>query len=319
MNLPIDQQPALQSVSSMLPKALPENGRIAIIAPAGPAQLDTLKAIQWFEARGYQCRIYPGVTEVQGYLAGSDATRLADLHAAFAADDVDAIICLRGGYGSIRLLEGLDYGLLRKHPKPFVGYSDISALHSAIARHAGFVTFHGAMLKSELLAHKQAPSVSSLFELLSGRLKSGDRLEHPQSHPLSTIVSGAASGRLMGGNLAMLCATLCTPAELECRDGILFIEDVNEPLYRIDRLLTQLRLAGKFEGLRGVLVGDFAGLTLQALTPLLREMFEPLQIPVLAGWRSGHCDPNITLPLGAQVYLDADRRYLQLQQDLFAE
>ncbi|MGH8440567.1 MAG: S66 peptidase family protein [Pseudomonas sp.] len=317
MNLPIDHQNALHSGGAKLPKALPGNGRIAIIAPAGPAPLDTLMAIQWFEARGYQCRIYPGVTEAKGYLAGDDACRLADLHAAFAAPDVDAIICLRGGYGSMRLLEGLDYALLRNHPKPLVRYSDITALHSAIARHVGFVTFHGAMLKSELLANKQAPTVSSLFELLSGRLKRGDTLAHPDNHPLSTIVPGAASGRLVGGNLAMLCATLNTPAELRSRDGILFIEDVNEPLYRIDRLLTQLRLAGKFEGLRGVLVGDFAGLTLQALTPLLREMFEPLQIPVLAGWRSGHCDPNITLPLGALVHLDAERKCLRLEQDLF--
>ncbi|PSS56866.1 LD-carboxypeptidase [Pseudomonas sp. BBP2017] len=317
MNLPIDHRPEVHSGSAMLPKALPGNGRIAIIAPAGPAPLDTLKAIQWFEARGYQCRIYSGVTETKGYLAGDDACRLADLHAAFAATDVDAIICLRGGYGSMRLLEGLDYALLRNHPKPLVGYSDITALHSAIARNVGFVSFHGAMLKSELLANKQAPTVASLFELLAGRLRCGDVLEHPSSPPLSTIVPGAASGRLMGGNLAMLCATLSTPAELDCRGGILFIEDVNEPLYRIDRLLTQLRLAGKFEGLRGVLVGDFAGLTLQALTPLLRELFEPLQIPVLAGWRSGHCDPNITLPLGAQVYLDADSKCLRLEQDLF--
>ncbi|MDD1977842.1 MULTISPECIES: LD-carboxypeptidase [Pseudomonas] len=319
MNLPCDHQPSLYADSSKLPKALPDNGRIAIIAPAGPAQLDTLTAIKWFEARGYLCRIYPGVTEAEGYLAGSDARRLADLHAAFAATDVDAIICLRGGYGSMRLLEGLDYALLRSNPKPLVGYSDITALHNAIARHAGFVTFHGAMLKSELLANKQEPSVSSLFEQLSGRLKSGDSFQHPARYPLSTIVSGAASGRLMGGNLAMLCATLCTSAELNCRDGILFIEDVNEPLYRIDRLLTQLRLAGRFDGLRGVLVGDFAGLKVEALRPLLQATFEPLQIPVLAGWRSGHCDPNLTLPLGAQVHLDADQHCLRLQQDLFAQ
>lgn len=319
MNLPSVHRADLQSTRSALPRALPEGGRIAIIAPAGPAQLDTLKAIQWFEARGYQCRIYPGVTESEGYLAGSDERRLADLHGAFAATDVDAIICLRGGYGSMRLLEGLDYGLLRSNPKPLVGYSDITALHNAIARHAGFVTFHGAMLKPELLANKQEPTISSLFELLTGRLRCGDMLEHPQTHTLSTIVPGAASGRLLGGNLAMLCATLNTSAELQSQDGILFIEDVNEPLYRIDRLLTQLRLAGKFEGLRGVLVGDFAGLTHEAMTPLLREMFEPLGIPVLAGWRSGHCDPNLALPLGAQVLLDADRRCLQLQQDLFTQ
>ncbi|TDF85854.1 LD-carboxypeptidase [Pseudomonas sp. H9] len=317
MNLPIDHRPELHSGCSMLPKALPADGRIAIIAPAGPASLDTLKAIEWFEGRGYRCRIYPGVIEAEGYLAGRDQCRLDDLHAAFAATDVDAIICLRGGYGSMRLLDELDFELLRNNPKPLVGYSDITALHSAIARHAGFVTFHGAMLKSDLLANKQAPTLASLFELLSGRLRCDDVIEHPQAYPLSTIVSGAASGRLLGGNLAMLCATLSTPAELHSQDGILFIEDVNEPLYRIDRLLTQLRLAGKFEGLRGVLVGDVAGLTVEGLTPLLREMFEPLRIPVLAGWRSGHCDPNITLPLGSQVHLDADRQCLSLRQDLF--
>ncbi|MDD2057212.1 LD-carboxypeptidase [Pseudomonas sp. GD03860] len=319
MNLPADYQQESQACSLRLPKALPDDGRIAIIAPAGPAQLDTLKAIQWFKARGYQCRVYPGVTEAEGYLAGSDARRLEDLHAAFAATDVDAIICLRGGYGSMRLLDGIDYELLRRNPKPLVGYSDITALHSAIARHAGFVTFHGAMLKSELLADKQEPTVSSLFKLIGGRFGRGDSLEHPKAYPLSTIVPGAATGRLIGGNLAMICATLNTPAELHSQGGILFIEDVNEPLFRIDRLLTQLRLAGKFEGLRGVLVGDFAGLDPAQLAPLFRQMFEPLQIPVLAGWRSGHCDPNLTLPLGAQVHLDADRHRLQLRQDLFAQ
>ncbi|MCW2269525.1 putative murein peptide carboxypeptidase [compost metagenome] len=319
MNLPVGYQQEAAACSPLLPKALPDNGCIAIIAPAGPAQLDTLEAVQWFNDRGYQCRIYPGVAEAEGYLAGCDARRLADLHAAFAATDVDAIICLRGGYGSMRLLDGIDYALLRQHPKPLVGYSDITALHNAIARHAGFVTFHGAMLKSELLANKQEPTVASLFELLSGRLGRGDTLEHPQAYPLSTIVPGAASGRLRGGNLAMICATLNTPAEILSQGSILFIEDVNEPLYRIDRLLTQLRLAGKFEGVRGVLVGDFAGLEQAQLAPILRQMFEPLRIPVLAGWRSGHCDPNLTLPFGAQVLLDADRHRLQLQQDLFAQ
>ncbi|MCE6982866.1 LD-carboxypeptidase, partial [Pseudomonas frederiksbergensis] len=103
-------------------------------------------------------------------LAGSDAQRLQDLHSAFAAEDVDAIICLRGGYGSMRLLENIDFDLLRRHPKPLVGYSDITALHTAIARHAGFVSFHGAMLKSELLGNKQEPTLSSLFQQLSGRL-----------------------------------------------------------------------------------------------------------------------------------------------------
>lgn len=317
MNLPFNQQAGVSSHAQPLPAALREGGLIAIIAPGGPAQLDTLKAIQWFESRGYRCRIYPGVSEADGYLAGSDAQRLQDLHAAFAAEDVDAIICLRGGYGSMRLLDGIDFDLLRCHPKPLVGYSDITALHTAIARHGGFVTFHGPMLKSELLAIKQEPTIASLFEQLSGRLQAGDAIEHPQAWPLTTVLPGAASGTLVGGNLSMLCATLGTLAEFHCRDGILFIEDVNEPLYRVDRLLTQLRLAGKLEGVRAVLVGDFAGVGLEALMVLLRQVFGPMNVPVLAGWRSGHCDPNLTLPLGARVHLDAGRKCLRLEQDLF--
>ena len=317
MNLPFTHQADALSHAQPLPMALPAGGLIAIIAPAGPAQVDTLKVNQWFEARGYRCRIYPGVTAAEGYLAGSDAQRLQDLHDAFTARDVDAIICLRGGYGSMRLLENIDFDLLRRHPKALVGYSDITALHTAIARHAGFVTFHGAMLKSELLGNKQEPTLSSLFEQLRGQLGAGDCLEHPQAWPLTTILPGTASGPLLGGNLSLLCATLGTPAELHCDGGILFIEDVNEPLYRVDRLLTQLRLAGKLEGISGVLVGDFAGIALEALAPLLRQFFAPLQVPVLAGWRSGHCDPNLTLPMGARVCLDADGKCLRLEQDLF--
>ncbi|QBF28643.1 LD-carboxypeptidase [Pseudomonas tructae] len=318
MNLPFVAHAAVLTHAQPLPMPLPAGGLIAIIAPAGPAEVDTLKVNQWFEARGYRCRIYPGVTAANGYLAGTDAQRLQDLHDAFAASDVDAIICLRGGYGSMRLLEGIDFELLRRHPKPLVGYSDITALHTAIARHAGFVSFHGAMLKSELLGNKQEPTLSSLFEQICGQLGAGDVLEHPQDWPLTTVLPGAASGRLLGGNLSLLCATLATPAEIDCTGGILFIEDVNEPLFRVDRLLTQLRLAGKLEGIQGVLVGDFAGITLEALAPLLRQFFAPLNIPVLAGWRSGHCDPNLTLPMGARVHLDAQRQHLQLLQDLFA-
>lgn len=131
------------------------------------------------------------------------------------------------------------------------------------------------------------------------------------------MVPGAASGRLVGGNLSLLGATLGTLAQVDTQDSILFIEDVNEPLYRVDRLLTQLRLAGKLEGVRGVLVGDFAGITVAALTPLLLDIFGPLGVPVLAGWRSGHCDPNVCLPLGAKVRLDAEEQSLVLLQDLF--
>ena len=294
--------------------ALPAGGVIALIAPAGPGELDLNLATQWMHARGYQLRVYPGVWQRDGYLAGSDAERLRDLHDAFADDSVDAIFCLRGGYGCPRLLDGIDFELLRGHPKPFVGYSDITALHLAITRYAGFVTFHGPMLNADLLGNKQAPTESSLLHMLSGQQP--PTLEHPLAYPLTTIASGCASGRLLGGNLSMICAVMGTAFELDGEGIILFIEDVNEPLYRVDRLLTHLRLAGKLDRLRGVLVGDVAGVERAALERLLTQELGGLGIPVLAGWRSGHCDPNLTLPMGAQVRLDADQQLLVLEQDV---
>lgn len=306
-----------ETTKSYLPRALADNACFAIVAPAGPARLDAQKAAQWFAERGYRCRIYPGVQQAEGYLAGSDAQRLQDLHAAFADPEVDAILCMRGGYGSMRLLDRLDFGLIRRNPKPLVGYSDITALHTAIYQRTGLATFHGAMLNADLLGAKLQPTESSLLAQLSGLLGEGDQIVHPADFALTCVVPGLASGRLLGGNLSMLGATLGTVAEIETQDCILFIEDVNEPLYRVDRLLTQLRLAGKLEGIKGVLVGDFAGITVAALAPLLEETFGPLGVPVLAGWRSGHCDPNVCLPLGARVRLDSERQTLALAQDLF--
>nr|WP_314494323.1 LD-carboxypeptidase [uncultured Pseudomonas sp.] len=307
----------LQPVTQ-LPRALRAGACFAVVAPAGPARLDADKAQRWFAERGYRCRLYPSVTSAEGYLAGSDAQRLQDLHDAFADPSIDAILCMRGGYGSMRLLDGLDFELIRRHPKPLIGYSDITALHTAVQRHTGLVTFHGAMLNADLLGAKAEPTEASLFEQLTGRLASGAAVVHPSEWPLTEIVPGAASGVLLGGNLSMLGATLGTLAEVRPTGSILFIEDVNEPLYRVDRLLTQLRLAGLLQGVKGVLVGDFAGITVTALTPLLRDIFEPLRIPVLAGWRSGHCDPNVCLPLGAQVRLDSTARTLHVEQALFA-
>ncbi|WP_286913803.1 MULTISPECIES: S66 peptidase family protein [unclassified Pseudomonas] len=306
-----------ESIGARLPAALPGDACFAIVAPAGPARLDAQKASQWFAERGYRCRLYPSVEQAQGYLAGTDQQRLDDLHAAFADPAVDAILCMRGGYGSMRLLDKLDFELIRRHPKPLIGYSDITALHTAIYRHTGLLTFHGGMLNADLLGAKLQPTESSLLAQLTGRVGEGDQIAHPGEFALSCVVPGVASGRLLGGNLSMLGATLGTLAEIDTQGSILFIEDVNEPLYRVDRLLTQMRLAGKLEGVRGVLVGDFAGITVAAMTPLLQEVFGPLGVPVLAGWRSGHCDPNVCLPLGARVRLDSQARSLVLAQGLF--
>ncbi|MDQ3204281.1 MAG: LD-carboxypeptidase, partial [Pseudomonadota bacterium] len=156
--------------------ALPSEGLIGVIAPAGPAALDTEKAFAWMRARGYALRIFPGVYEADGYLAGNDDVRLNDLHGAFEDREVDAIICLRGGYGTPRLLDRIDFELLQNNAKPFIGYSDITALHLAISRYAGFVTFHGPLLNADLLGNRQKPTEASFFNMLRGQMKAGSLL-----------------------------------------------------------------------------------------------------------------------------------------------
>lgn len=296
--------------------ALSAGGLIAVVAPAGPAPLDEQAAARWMRERGYRLRVYPGALQKRGYLAGSDAQRLRDLHEAFADPDVGLVLSLRGGYGSPRLLDRIDFDLLRRHAKPFVGYSDMTALHQGIARHAGFVSFHGPMLVSDLLKGRMPPTEASLRGLVTGQLRAGAVLAHPIAYPLTAVEHGISHGRLIGGNLSMICSLMGTSWEIDTVDGILFIEDVNEPLYRIDRLLNHLRLAGKLGGLMGVLAGDFAGIEREPLDALLHEYFGPLGIPVLSGWRSGHCDPNLTLPMGALVRLDAEQKVVVLEQDV---
>ncbi|MGB7479069.1 MAG: LD-carboxypeptidase, partial [Burkholderiaceae bacterium] len=307
---------------------LKPGGTVAVIAPASPAPGKTEDAAAWLRARGFVPRLFPASSGPGGdYLAAADSQRLDDLHAAFADTAIDAIICLRGGYGSERLLDRIDYDLIGRHPKPFVGYSNITALLLALSRYAGFVTFHGPMLAPDLLVEKQAPTEDALWALLQGKQKAGSWLPHPPQFPLETIHAGVAQGRLVGGNLATIGATLGTPYEIDLEGAILFIEDVGETPQKIDRLLTQLRLAGKLAQARGILVGDFSEIDdpraarkhdeadRGRLRQVWKELLEPLQIPVLAGWRSGHCDPNLTLPIGAIVRLDADRQRLRLEQD----
>lgn len=306
--------------------ALRAGGRVAIVAPASAADGAALDAAEWLQARGYDPRIMPAALTRSDapydYLAGDDNARLNDLHSAFADPAIDAIWCLQGGFGSWRLADRLDFDLLRRHPKPFIGYSDITALHLAIQRHAGFVTFHGPMLAQDLLAGKDEPTASHVLAMVGGQIGQGAWIDAPPASNPVVLAPGAASGRLVGGNLALIAAMIGSRHEIATRDAILFIEDVNEALPRIDRLLWQLRWAGKFDHVRGVLVGNFTRLGLpmgdalgqSQLFALLLEQFGGRGIPVLAAWPSGHGDPNLTLPLGAKVTLDTQRRGLRLEQ-----
>lgn len=311
--------------------ALRPGAKIAIVAPASAAPGASDEAAQWLEDRGFVAQVMPAsrsrLDAPYEYLAGTDAQRLDDLHAAFAAPDVGAVWCLQGGFGSWRLLDKLDFGLLRKHPKPFIGYSDITALHLAMQRHAGFVTFHGPMLAQDLLAGKREPTESHALAMITGQIGKGAWIQPPPDTFPVELVGGTASGRLVGGNLALIAALIGSRHDIDTHDSILFFEDVNEALPRVDRLLSQLAAAGKFDGVKGVVVGNFTRIlgtrmddtqAQSLLYPLVLEQFGARGIPVLAGWPSGHGEPNLTLPLGARVTLDTSRAALRLDQAVTA-
>ena len=298
---------------------LPPGSLIGIVAPAGPVSARRLAQLPALYAKfGYRTRIHPGCRQRSGYLAGSDDIRLADLHAALGDDEVAAIHCLRGGYGAMRLIDRIDGDLLRRCPKLLIGYSDITALHALWHRH-GLACLHAPMPASDLLLPGREADRDALFALLQGGLRAGTVLApplDPAPRSQGLHVAGSANGPLVGGNLSLVAALLGTPWAWRMQGAVLFLEDINEEPYRVDRLLTQLRLAGVLEAAAGFVLGSFTKKA--SPTALLIETLLPAGKPLLAGWPSGHGTPNLPLPLGLRVALDADAGSLRLEEDLLA-
>jgi len=294
---------------------------VGVIAPAGPCSPERVAMVEPLFARfGLRARLYPSCRAthpLHDYLAGDDALRLADLHAAFAEPEIAAVVCLRGGYGCNRLLEGLDMSRLSAHPKLLVGFSDITALQIQIVR-AGGVGLHAPMPGSNLVVEGGDADAEALFEVLMNPLRAGHRFTEPLDAGTWAVpgrVRGLATGKLVGGNLSLIASLAGTPWALPTDGTILFLEDVSEARYRVDRLLTQLRHAGALAGVQGFLLGSF---TEDAdATPVLREHLGALGVPLLAGWPAGHATPNRPLPLGARVTLDASAGTLTLDEDVF--
>jgi muramoyltetrapeptide carboxypeptidase len=251
------------------------------------------------------------VLERDGYLAGSDAKRADDLNR-FASDrSIDAIWCIRGGYGAMRLLDRLDYDAWRRSTKTLIGYSDITALHAAIGPRACLVTYHGPTARGVLTEFSEA---SLRAAVSSGGEPCGEA-------PRATVLHGGkARGRLMGGNLALVAALLGTPYCASFDGAILVLEDVNESVYRIDRMLTHLRLAGALDRLAGIAIGHFTDIPEEPvneqrpLADVLREVARHRAIPCLANIPLGHIADQWTVPLGAMAQLDADARTLTIER-----
>ncbi len=290
-----------QRLPLIKPPRLRPGDLIGIISPAGPVDESELKPnLELLESSGFRIHIAPHVYDRHDYLAGDDEARLSDLHDMFQDRETKAIFCARGGYGTLRLLDKIDYDLIREHPKIIVGYSDITALLMAITKKTGLVTFHGPMVRGLSSLHDS--SRESLFKLISS--------DQPVSFsPIAgnPLISGRAAGLLIGGNLSLICYVVGTPFLPSLAGCILFIEDKGEPLYRIDRMLTHLSLAGQLKGIRGLIGGEFIECgDPSAVDDLLNTLVSDLDIPLITGFPVGHGMINLALPLGIPARLDAD-------------
>ncbi|NGQ94392.1 LD-carboxypeptidase [Brevibacillus sp. SYP-B805] len=286
---------------------------VGVIAPASCGDFDKiLVAARFFEGLGLRVRLGDAVRQQRGYLAGTDRERARDLHCMFADKEVKAVFCARGGYGTGRIADLLDYELIRANPKIFWGYSDITFLHAAIFQRTGLVTFHGPMLTSDIAADDVHPLTLATFQQLFDPqpLRYDDTIA-----PLRVLAEGEATGRVVGGNLSLLVSTVGTPFEIDTTGKLLFIEEVDEEPYRVDRMLNQLRMAGKLDAAAGIVLGDFhncdpvkrkeASLTLEEV---FDDYLTPAGKPVLAGFRIGHCSPNLAIPLGAMGRIDTKEK-----------
>ena len=317
-----------KSVELIKPRKLKLGATIGLLTPATPTtdpdRLDAAhRALKYF---GFSVKVGKNVGHRAGYFGSSPAARLDDLHTMFRDTEVNAVFALRGGYGSQHLLDGMDFDLIRKNPKIFLGYSDITAMHLAINKHSGLVTFHGPNMLSEFTEYTQQNFRRAMFEAKPlGLLKNPEEKNQIRpKHHIRTIKAGKATAPIIGGNLTLISTLMGTPYEVDVRGKIFLIEDIGEEPYRIDRMLTQLKLAGKFREAAGVIVGECVDCGPSDYKPstgsnfslgeVLDEHLGKLNVPVFYGLTFGHTDDQLTLPLGVMATMDANQGTLEIKE-----
>jgi len=301
----------------LLPEFLHKGDEVALIAPSGFQPQERLdKAVESVKGFGLRPTLFPTCTKKYGYLAGTDMERARDLTDAFASSDIRAVICIRGGYGAQRLLEYVDLDAIAASGKPLCGYSDITALHIEMNRR-GVVSWHTPMPGTEWYKGLDAFTAESLKAALFGPMP--DKLINPEgAGMMKALTPGKAEGALCGGNLTLVASSAGTPYEIDTKGKILFLEDIDELPHRIDRMLLQLRYAGKFEDCAGVVFGAFTGCepanaeTSLTVEDVIGELAENIKKPVITGFQCGHILPTACLPLGATVLLDADNTEMKV-------
>lgn len=295
------------------PRPLKPGDRIALIAPASPVDEDKLMlSVDSVKFLGLRPILFPSAAMRHGYLSGPDKVRAADVNNAFSDPNIDAVFCLRGGYGVTRILNCIDFKMISKNPKLFLGYSDITGLHVALNQLSNLITLHTPM-PSRGWRTLDPVTLRSLTDNLFSTVPVGPA-PCIEGEPIEIINSGTAAGPVIGGNLSLLTATLGSPYEVDTKNKILFIEEVEEKNYKVDRGLTALALAGKFSDCRGVILGTWSDVGDPDLEPeknltlsqIFDEVVKPFGKPTINNFRAGHIYPQITIPLGAKTLLDAN-------------
>jgi muramoyltetrapeptide carboxypeptidase len=298
------------SQEKIKPRALRPGGRVGVVAPAGCIDRERLEAgIKAFTDLGFAVEMAEGIEDRKGYLAGDQEKRAKVLTNFFKRDDIEAIFCTRGGFGSIQLIPFLDPETIRLHPKIFAGYSDVSVLLNWLHQSCGFITFHGPMVAMDLARGLAEREEDFFWGTLSGS-KTTWRLDG-----LPTIRAGRGEGELVGGCLSMIVTTLGTPYELDTDGKVLFLEDVGERPYRVERMLTHLKMAGKLDRIGGMVFGTFTdcqGNGDREVDDVIAELFGSVAYPVISGFPAGHGEENLLLAIGAKMEVDGSSGALSL-------
>jgi muramoyltetrapeptide carboxypeptidase len=303
----------------LIPAALKFGDMVGVISASGPVSYDLLsQGILFLKELGFRVKTGRYLYEKSGYLAGADAQRLEDLNAVLSDPDVRAVFFARGGYGVMRLLDRLDRESIIQDPKILLGMSDITALQLSVLSRFNLLTFSGPMIAGQAGEGLDDVSKEWLVRALTEPLD-GRNLWPPDSS-IRVLRKGSAQGRLIGGCLSLVTALMGTPHAPDFANAILFLEDINEPPYRIDRMLTQLRLAGALEKVEAFLLGGFRGPDgedlRQEVDKVLLEFTTDRPVPIISGFPHGHVLPNVTLPHGAPVRLETDQAMLEVSLSL---
>ncbi len=291
---------------------------IGVISPAStitdPSRIQ--RGVAYLERSGYRTVVGEHVLKTYGYLAGTDQERAADVHAMFSNKEVKAIMCIRGGYGTPRLLSHINYRLIARNPKIFVGYSDITTLQLALWKKCGLITFQGPMVGVDMPDGLDAFTEGLFWQLLTSPKKAGSVV--PPEEPVHTLRPGKGTGVLVGGNLAHLVAIMGTPYLPSFKGSILFLEDIGEEPYRVDRMMSQLRLASVLSQAAGILGGKFTDCAPKdpakpslSVDDVFRELSALAPTPFLVNLPFGHESKKITMPIGIRVRMDAAQRTVE--------